>query len=179
MPCPTAAGIVKNHGGYVTVYSEVGTGTAFNVYLPAGVAAGTELTGDDPTTLLRGNQELILVVDDELPITTALDHLLSKHNYRVLTADNGREGLLVYEQHRRDIRLVITDTMMPVMGGLQMVRELLRLDPTMKVIATTGLEQEAKRQEYARLGIPDMMLKPCDPGELLQAVHRALHAPAG
>ena len=173
----TVAGIVKAHGGFVTVYSEIGTGTAFNVYLPAGVEDGAAVPDDEQSAIPGGNQELILVVDDELPITTGLDHLLTKHNYRVLTASNGREGLLVYGENQQDIRLVITDTMMPVMGGLQMVRELLRQTPGLKIIATTGLEQEAKRQEYVRLGIPDMMLKPCDPVDLLRAVHLALHPP--
>jgi len=173
----TVAGIVKSHGGFVTVYSELGNGTAFNVYLPAAVTAVTSEHDVPSAALPRGKGELILVVDDEMPITASLEQLLTKHNYRVLTANNGREGLLVYHSNREHISLVITDTMMPVMGGLQMVRLLHSQAPELPVISMTGLEQESKRLEYASLGVAAMLLKPCDPAQLMEAVRRALDRP--
>jgi CheY-like chemotaxis protein len=174
----TVAGIVKNHAGFVTVYSEVGAGTTFNVYLPAARTAVVAASTGERAQPAGGNQELVLVVDDEFSITASIRHLLMKHNYRVLTAGNGREGLSIFKEHQDDINLVITDTMMPVMSGLQMVRELRQLAPGLAIVASTGLEQEVKRKEYNSLGVMDVMLKPYDPEELLHTLRRHLAKPA-
>ena len=174
----TVAGIVKNHEGFVTLYSELGEGTAFNVYLPAAPSAvtNTDPMRDKKVETPPGNQEMILVVDDEFSITASTSQLLLKCNYRVLTAGNGEEGLAVFKEHQNDIRLVITDTMMPIMGGLQMVREMKRLKPDLPVIASTGLEQESKRRDFNSMGVSEVMLKPCDPEELLVTIRRSLHS---
>ncbi len=170
----TVAGIVKNHAGFVTVYSEVGAGTTFNVYLPAATTLVAQAKSAERMQSPAGKQELVLVVDDEFSITASIRHLLVKHNYRVLTAANGREGLSIFQEHQGDIALVITDTMMPVMGGLQMVRELRQLAPNLAIVASTGLEQEIKRREYNSLGVRDVMLKPYDPEDLLHTLRRHL-----
>ncbi|MFI5335815.1 MAG: PAS domain S-box protein [Opitutales bacterium] len=175
----TVAGIVKSHGGFTKVCSELGVGTVFSVYLPAIRVPDLVPLSSERINLPPGNQELILVVDDELPITTTIQSLLLKHGYRVLTAANGQEGLAVFERHRDSIRLVITDTMMPVMGGLQMVRELRARAPRLDVIAITGLEQEAKRQEYVRMGVRKVLPKPTEPVDLLATVHDCLQHPDG
>jgi CheY-like chemotaxis protein len=173
----TVAGIVKSHAGFVTVYSEPGAGSSFSVYLPASVNVAP-LKSDEPSEAgPNGNQELILVVDDEFALSASLRQLLIKRNYRVLVANNGREGIATFERHPEEIRLVITDTMMPVMGGLQMVRELRRLHPGLPIIAATGLEQEEKRREYHSLNVPDVLLKPCDADDLLRAIRRSLDRP--
>jgi CheY-like chemotaxis protein len=173
----TVAGIVKGHAGFVTVYSEPGAGTSFNVYLPAAVNATAPKPEEPAEAGPEGNQELILVVDDEFALSASLRQLLVKRNYRVLVASNGREGLDTFQQHSDEIRLVITDTMMPVMGGLQMTRELRQLRPELPIIASTGLEQEEKSREYHSLNVPDVLLKPCDAHQLLHAIRRSLDQP--
>lgn len=170
----TVAGIVKAHGGFVTVYSEVGFGSAFSIYLPAALDIVPQQPTEQPECAVTGAQELILIVDDEFAICAGLRQLLQKRNYRVLIAGNGREGLSLLEEHRKDVQLVVTDTMMPIMNGISMVRELRRDHPNLPVIATTGLEHEQKRRDYETLGVSTVLLKPCDPGELLKTINRCL-----
>lgn len=172
----TVAGIVRNHAGFVTVASKLGEGTAFNVYLPAAPSVVADATPEKTIEAPPGNQEMILVVDDESAITASTKQLLIKCNYRVLTADNGKEGLAVFNEHKEEIRLVITDTMMPVMGGLEMVRKMKTLKPNLAVIASTGLEQESKRRDFNSMGVDDVILKPCDPEELLATIRRSLQS---
>ncbi len=170
----TVAGIVRGHGGFVTVYSEPGVGTCFNIYLPATSDVILPPSRPENEKAPPGNQELILLVDDEFAISASLRQLLLKRNYRVLTANNGREGLEVYQQHADDIALVVTDTMMPVMSGVQMVGELRRLSPHLPIIAATGLEQEEKRRDYHALEVRDVLHKPCDSEELLRLIRRRI-----
>ncbi len=171
----TVSGIVKAHGGFITVYSEPNGGSAFNVYLPASREGAVRNPDVRVDAAPPGNQELILLVDDEFAILASMRQLLLKRNYRVVVANNGSEGLATFKENRGEIRLVVTDTMMPVMGGIEMIRELRRLRPDLAVVASTGLEQESKRRDFAALNVTNVLLKPCDPEELLRLIHRLLH----
>ncbi len=172
----TVLGIVKSHKGFVNVYSEVSRGTIFRVYLPAvETAAGPQL----PVAALPpagGHEELILLVDDETPILTALRDLLEKQNYRVLVAGNGEEAIRLFLQQSHAIQLVVTDVMMPVMDGLALINTLRKLKPAIKVIATTGLEAEEKFGELAALGVIATLAKPFSPPAMLKAIQQALRA---
>jgi CheY-like chemotaxis protein len=166
----TAAGIVRSHGGFIVVDSEVGNGTAFKVYLPA----APDHAGEAPTEAVgkpaRGKGETIMVVDDEEEIREMTRRLLEKNGYRVESAANGQEAIRVYMQNRERVKLVLTDLMMPVMGGAILARTLRILDSDLNVIATTGLEAAA-RQADAELPAGTIILpKPCTPQMLLEAV---------
>lgn len=174
----TAFGIVNNHGGFITVESQVGAGSVFEVYLPAVLEPAETVEAAGETPLRRGSGEVILVVDDEEPIREATRHVLVQSGYRVVTAVNGRHALTVFLAHRNDVKLVITDVMMPEMGGGTLARALRVLAPGLKILATSGLEANRQHREFVALGGAEVLQKPCGPAALLDAVRRTLDEPA-
>jgi PAS domain S-box-containing protein len=172
----TVMGIVKSHGGFLTVYSEPGRGTVFKVYLPAQVEAVVPQAGKSSAPASTGHNELILVVDDEDMICEMMNRTFLKHGYRVLIAHNGGEALQLFIQHHGAVQLVVTDVMMPVMGGVELIQSLRVLDPHVRVIASSGLDQDARRAELRAMGVTDLLNKPFGAPELLKMVERVLHS---
>jgi PAS domain S-box-containing protein len=170
----TVAAIVKSHEGFVTVYSEPGRGTAFHVYLPVESSAAELHESKKSEAVPKGNGELILLVDDEEPVTAAIRLILEQNNYRVLVAHNGKQAVSLFLEYQDGLKLVLTDIMMPIMGGLALAKALRAISPNLPVIAATGLEDEKRQAELAEIGIREILYKPCSPAELLSAVRREL-----
>lgn len=167
----TALGIVRSYGGFIQVASKVGQGTQFKVYLPA---IETEVASHlQETTLPKGQGELILVIDDEVPILQSTRAILETHHYQVLTTNNGAEAISIYAQHQQDIALVLIDMMMPNMDGVTVIRMLQEINPQVQAISVSGLLPQYQNS-LEDLGIQTHLTKPYTTEDLLNSIHRQL-----
>jgi PAS domain S-box-containing protein len=167
----TVRGIIKSHGGFVNVFSKVGRGTEFKVFLSAVEATTTPLAED--FELFKGNGELILVVDDEAKILETTKLTLETYNYQVLTARDGIEAIALYAKHQNEINLVLMDMMMPSMDGATTIRALQKINSLVNIIAVSGLV--ANDQLVKTAGIKTFIAKPYTTKELLQTLHTILY----
>jgi CheY-like chemotaxis protein len=174
----TVLTIVKGHHGTLTVESEVGRGTTFKIHLPADPALRIDTPVPPLADPSRGRDELVLVVDDEFYIRQVTQQTLETFGYRVITASNGAEAVALYAKHGKDVAVVLTDTMMPVMNGVVLDQALIRLNPSVRVIATSGFTSPENVAEAGNAGAKDFLAKPYTAQALLQLVREVLDRPA-
>ena len=174
----TVYGIVKQSGGYTWVYSEVGQGTTFKIYLPrldAG-AQGYRQT-PEPAEGLGGTETILLAEDDEM-VRAMTRLILSDHGYRVLAAANGTAALSICERTEEPIHLLLTDVVMPGMSGRELADRLARLRPEMKVLFMSGYTDDA----IIHHGVLDeginFLQKPFAPDTLTRKVREVLGSPS-
>jgi PAS domain S-box-containing protein len=171
----TVMAIIKSHEGFVNVYSEPGKGTTFKIYLPAtdsSSEAAKVQTG--AVSLPRGNGELVLLVDDEASMRTITSQTLQAFGYRVMTATDGADAVAIYLAHRKDVAVVLTDMMMPVMDGPAMIHALMRINPEIKIIATSGLNANGGLTKVSEIRIKHFLTKPYTAGTLLKTLRATL-----
>ncbi len=173
----TVIGIVKGHKGFITLQSQVGVGTTFKIFLPANREAKTEVKKSEDAALLRGNGELVLVVDDEAPIREAIVATLEANNYHCYTAEDGTDALALYFERRAAISVVVTDLHMGMMDGISLVRSLRKLDANVKVIVSSGHIQKENLTILNSLGVKTFLEKPYTAEKLLRSV-KAMLAPS-
>ena len=163
-------GIIKQHGGYVDVITTQDEGTRFDLYLPMlpQIEASVE-TAVSPLEA-KGQGEIILVVEDDPHIRAVLQESLETFNFGVLTAVNGREALNIYQSRGDEIALVISDLVMPEMGGEQLLRALQQLNPTVQVIIITGYPLESASTELQESDAVAWLQKPINLEQLSNIV---------
>ncbi len=168
-------GIVSSHGGFIDVESEVGKGTVFSLYFPiperpvqlspvASVEAET----------VRGGTETILLVEDEEMLRTMLVTLLESKGYRVLTASDGEEGFELYQRHRQNIQLVLSDFGLSKLNGAELFRRVKALDPRARVILASGFFEPQLRVDLEQQGVAHLLSKPYSAVTVLSVVRNVL-----
>jgi PAS domain S-box-containing protein len=170
----TVMGIVKSHDGFVNVYSEIGKGARFTLYLPAVEAAALRQPQEAKPGLPSGRSEMILIVDDEQAIREITKTTLEAFNYRTITANDGAQAVALFARHSGEVKAVLTDMMMPVMDGAALTAALRSLDPQIKIIASSGHYAEGKMTEAANAGVNAFLPKPYTAEKLLKTLAEVL-----
>lgn len=169
----TVMNIVKAHEGFVSVDSEAGRGSRFTIHLPAAKVAVAEASAPE-SAAPQGHGEGILIADDEASIREITRETLEAHGYRVFAAADGTEAVALYVQHAPEIGAVLADVGMPYMDGFALARALRKVNPAVKLIFVTGMEQHAERAWEA--GARGFLLKPYSGETLLRTLCDVLDA---
>jgi PAS domain S-box-containing protein len=172
---PSVYGIVKQSGGFVWVYSESGCGTTFKVYLPR--AEGQAVSASTPQARGKGpGAETILFVEDDDEVREVATRILRKNGYRVLEAANGADALRVCEAEARPVDLVVTDIIMPEMGGSQLAERIREARPDARILFTSGYTEDATlRQNFMEPG-EEFIGKPFTASQLTKKTRDVLDA---
>jgi PAS domain S-box-containing protein len=171
----TSLAIVKSHGGFISVYSEVGRGTTFSVHLPVLASEADDLpAADSRSPLPQGNNELILVVDDDENVRDVVTRTLERYGYRAVTAGNGAEAVAIFASRRSEVAAILTDMAMPIMDGPALVLAVRSLDPQVRVIGSSGLASQDGVAQGLHAGLDHFVEKPYTAEALLTTLARVL-----
>ena len=165
-------GIIKNHGGFINVYSEKGHGTTFNIYLPASEKEIIEEKKPAGETL-RGS-ETILFVDDEDMIIEVAEEMFEQLGYKLLIARSGKEAIKTYQENKERIDIVLLDMIMPDMSGSDTYGSLKEIDPDIKVLLSSGYSINGRATEILDRGCNGFIQKPFKMQELSQKLREIL-----
>ncbi len=169
----TVLGIIKSHGGFVDVCSEVDRGTCFKIYLPAVESIEkVEFSELEPT---QGIEELILVVDDEKTILEMTKTSLEAYNYRVLIAKDGIEAITLLSQHEYKIKAVLIDFIMPILDTKITISTLKKINPQVPIIIMSGLASDEVITKTSSSDFQAFLAKPFTTWELLSTLKQVIN----
>jgi PAS domain S-box-containing protein len=169
----SAYGIIKNHGGIINVYSEKGEGTTFTIYLPASESAVVDSKPVSKENVRCGSETLLFVDDEPMIIETAKE-LLKTLGYEVFTANGGKEAVRLYENKREQIDAVILDMIMPDMSGGETFDRLKEINPSVKVILSSGYAINGHAEDIMNRGCDAFIQKPYNVQELSNKLEEVL-----
>ncbi|MGB3649702.1 MAG: PAS domain S-box protein, partial [Rivularia sp. (in: cyanobacteria)] len=165
--------IVKNHGGFINLYSKPGEGTIFKIYLPALQQPDIQALKE---TLATGNGELILIVDNEPTICNISKTTLETYGYRALIASDGISAIALYAQHKHEISAVLMDITMPLIDSEDVIYILRKMNPQIKTIAISGFNCVSQRIVAMENGAQAFLSKPYTTETLLQNIHKVVYS---
>lgn len=168
----SAYGIIKNHGGFITVESELGVQTTFTFYLPASNGQ-VEMKTPRCEEMAHG-RETILIIDDEEMIIQVGSEMLSYLGYKVFSANSGKQGIEIFRNNKETIDMVILDMIMPDMGGKETFEQLKDIDPSVKILLSSGYSLEGQANEIMEKGCVGFLQKPFNIKNLSQRLRNAL-----
>ena len=173
----TSYSIIKKHGGYITVESEVGVGTTFYIYLPASMK---EIPiGEDKKEEICFGHGYILLMDDRESIRDMVGEMLSYFGYEVEATGEGSEAIDLYKKAKKagqSFDAVILDLTIPGgMGGEEVIQKLLEIDPQVKAIASSGYSNDPIMSEYKQYGFSKVVTKPYDVRKLSEILHKVIN----
>jgi PAS domain S-box-containing protein len=171
----TIYGIVKDHKGYITVQSDVGKGTTFDVYLPASGKPVKEII--KPQLFSVDGHENILVVDDEEDVLDYMKDVLEDHGYKVMATNNPLLAIDIFKELQGEIELVVTDNIMPLMEGRELIKHLRAMKPAIKIVAVSGYSDDGMPKDKAT--IDAFIKKPFEGSQLLSTVRSILDTHTG
>lgn len=169
-------GIIKNHGGIINVYSEVGRGTTFTIYLPASTREIFE--AKIIPAEVKKSTETVLIVDDQDMILAVARDMLKALGYQVFTAQGGKEALAIYKENNESIDVVILDMIMPSMGGGETFDKLKAINADARVILSSGYSINGQATEIMHRGCNGFIQKPFNIKELSQKIREVLDTTA-
>ncbi len=167
-------GILKQHNGFINVYSELGCGTTFRIYLPiVEKATGDPIVKADPAIPLGGN-EAILVAEDESNVRALVAEVLQSHGYTVVLAEDGVDAVEKFKSHQDSIRLILMDIIMPKKSGRDAYEEISRIKPGVKLLFSSGYTADFIKDRGLLDEAVELLMKPVQPMELLRKVREML-----
>lgn len=169
-------GTVKQSAGFVEIRSTEGKGTDVLVYLPLDPSSAVREEAADSASgnSRKGSGEMILIVEDESLLMTILDSSLREDGYRTLTAQDGLAALKIFESRKGEISLVLSDNGLPVMDGISLFQKLQEIDPSVKMILTSGYMEQNLKDELIAAGLKDFVGKPYKVETVMESVSRVL-----
>lgn len=171
-------GIIKQHEGYITVYSGPGKGTTFKIYLPV-IKMGVEDTKSVENPRIKGGEETVLVAEDDFAVRKLVKDILRRSGYKVITAEDGEDAVNKFKENKEEIQLILLDVIMPGKDGKEAYKEIKNINPDIKTLFLSGYTKDLLNEKGILEEGLNFIAKPVSHNELLKKVKEVLGDGAG